>query len=77
MRPGDLNRTGKHGDDMNEKTESAKSKDDFIRLAGIGPELAEFLSDFIEKPENFFSISLERRRKIETQMDAILSVFVK
>jgi len=60
---------------MNEERNSARSKADFIRLAGIGPELVEFVTEFIEKPERFFSMPLEKRREIENQMDAILSSF--
>lgn len=70
-----MNYVAKHGEDMNEERKSARSKDDFIRLAGIGPELAEFVTEFIGKPEIFFSMPFERRREIENQMDAILSSF--
>jgi len=38
---------------MNDERKSARSKADLIRLAGIGPELAEFLTGFVEKPDNF------------------------
>ena len=62
---------------MNEERKSARSKADFIRLAGIGPELAEFVTEFVEKPEIFYSMPFERRREIENQMDAILSSFGK
>jgi hypothetical protein len=62
---------------MNEERKSAKSKAEFIRWAGIGPELAEFLTQFIAKPENFSSMPFERRCEIEYQMDAILSSFAK
>jgi hypothetical protein len=65
----------KRGEDMSEERKSASSKADFIELAGIGPELAEFVIEFIEKPETFFSMSLERRYEIENQMDAVLSSF--
>jgi hypothetical protein len=65
----------KRGEDMNGERKSAGSKADFIGLAGIGPELAEFVIEFIEKPEIFFSLPFERRREIENQMDAILSSF--
>ncbi len=65
----------KHCEDMNEETKSARSKADFIRLSGIGPDLAEFVTEFIEKPENFISMTLEKRREIENEMDAILSSF--
>ena len=60
---------------MNEERKSARSKADFIRLAGIGPELAEFVTEFIEKPDIFYSIPVERRREIENQMDAVLLSF--
>jgi hypothetical protein len=65
----------KHGEDMNEESRSAGSKADFMRLAGIGMELAEFVIAFLEKPEIFFSMPFERRHEIENQMDAILSSF--
>jgi hypothetical protein len=58
-----------------EEEKTALSKVDFIELAGIGPELAEFVTGFIKRPETFFSMSIERRCKIENQMDAILSSF--
>jgi len=62
---------------MNEERKSARSKADFIRLAGIGPELAEFVTEFIEKPDIFYSIPVERRREIENQMDAVLLSFAR
>jgi hypothetical protein len=65
----------KHGEDMNEKRQSARSKADFIRMAGIGTEFAEFVTEFVEKPENFYSMPFERRREIENQMDAIIASF--
>jgi|PlaIllAssembly_1097288.scaffolds.fasta_scaffold20779_4 hypothetical protein len=65
---------GKRGEDMSEERKSASSKADFMGLAGIGPELAEFVIEFIEKPEIFFSMSFERRYEIENQMDTILSL---
>ena len=64
-----------HGEEMNEDSGNAGSKADFLRLAGIGPELAEFVIAFLEKPEIFFSMPFESRREIENQMDAILSSF--
>jgi len=41
-------------EDMNDQGETALSRADFIRLAGIGPELAGFVAEFIESPEIFF-----------------------
>jgi hypothetical protein len=63
------------GEDMTDELKTAMSKVDFIGLAGIGPELAEFVAEFIERPEIFFSMPFERRREIENQMDTILSSF--
>jgi hypothetical protein len=65
----------KTGEDLNDQGKSAMSKLDFIRLAGIGPELAEFVTEFIERPEIYFSMSFERRCEIENQMNTILSSF--
>lgn len=62
-------------EDLNAEKKSARSKADFIRLAGIGPELAEFLTEFAEKPDNFYSMPFQKRREIENQMDAILLSF--
>jgi hypothetical protein len=62
-------------EDMTDEEKTAMSKVDFIGLAGIGPELAEFVTEFVERPEMFFSMSFKRRCEIEKQMDAILSSF--
>ena len=62
---------------MNEERKSASSKAEFLRWAGIGPELADFLTEFVEKPEKFYSMSFERRREIENQMDTIMASFKK
>ena len=65
----------KRCEDMNEESKNGSSKDEVMRWAGIGPELVEFVMEFIEKPEILFSMSSERRNEIENQMDAILSSF--
>jgi hypothetical protein len=65
----------KPGEHMNDQRKTVMSKVDFMRLTGIGPELAEFVAEFIERPEIFFSMASEKRREIENQMDAILSEF--
>jgi len=49
------------------------TKADFIRRIGMEPDLATFLNEFTERPEIFFSLSLDRCHEIESQMDAILS----
>ena len=53
------------------------SRADFIRWTRIGPDLAELVTNFVEKPEIFFSMPSEKRREIENQMDAVLSSFGK
>jgi hypothetical protein len=65
----------KPGEELSDQGKTAMSRVDFIELAGIGPELAEFVTEFIERPETFFSMSFEKRCEIENQMDAILSSF--
>jgi len=65
----------KPSDEMNEERKSARSKAVFLKLAGIGPDLAEFVTELIAKPEKFYSIDIERRRELENRMDTILSSF--
>ena len=71
----DMNYMAKHGEDMIEERKSTRSRDDFIRLSGIGPELAEFVTEFIEEPGILYSMPFEKRREIENQMEAVLSSF--
>jgi hypothetical protein len=75
MRKRNLNDMAKRGEDMDEESKNGSSKNDVMRWAGIGPELVEFVMEFIEKPEILFSMSSEKRCEIENQMDAILSSF--
>jgi predicted flap endonuclease-1-like 5' DNA nuclease len=60
---------------MSKEAMNTRSKDDFMRLAGIGPELAAFVTEFVEKPDDLASISFKKLRDLENQMDAILSSF--
>lgn len=60
---------------MDEEKCSARCRDDFIRESGIGPELAEFLTEFIAEPGILCSMPLERRREFENRMDAVLLSF--
>ena len=62
---------------MNEEKKNVRCRADFIRQSGIGSELADFLTEFIEEPGIFYSMPFERRREIEKQMDAVLSAFGK
>jgi hypothetical protein len=75
MRQRDPDNMAKYGEDMDEERKSVRSKADFLRMAGIEPELAEFVTEFIEKPEKFISMPFEKQREIEKQMDAILFSF--
>jgi hypothetical protein len=61
--------------ELTDKGTTAMSQTDFMGLSGFGPELAQFVTEFVEKPEMYFSMSFERRCEIEKQMDAILSSF--
>jgi len=58
--------------DMNPDGSNAMTEADFIRLTGMSPELAEFVTEFIERPEILFSMPFEKRHEIEAQMDAVL-----
>lgn len=75
IRPRDQNDRVREGEEMNEERKSARSKADFMRLVGIGPELADFVIAFLEKPEILFSMPFEMRHEFENQMDVILSSF--
>jgi hypothetical protein len=56
-----------------ETTGEPKTKAEFYQLAGITPELIEFVEEFIERPELFESLPLKRQREIEAQMDTVLA----
>ncbi len=60
-------------EDKHKKRMRSGTKADFIRRIGIEPDLATFLNEFTARPEIFFSLSLDRCREIESQMDAVLS----
>jgi hypothetical protein len=55
--------------------EQPLSKAVFFNIAGISPELEEFVSDFFQRLEFLNSLSMERRYEIEVQMDAVQSLF--
>ena len=62
---------------MNEEKKSVRCRADFIQQAGIGTKLADFLTEYIDRPEIFYSMPVERRREIEDQMDTVLLSFGK
>ena len=55
---------------------SVRTQADFFLLLGIKPELADFVTEFVEKPEIFFSLSTQRQREIEAQLDEVLALLV-
>lgn len=63
--------------DLDNSKKTARSKADFIRLSGIGQELAMFVTEFIEKPEIYLSMPVERRRTIENQLDRVIAAVAK
>lgn len=64
-----------NGEAMHQDERRATSKTDFMLACGIGTELAEFVSAFTQSPERYLAMTPEKRRDIENQMDAILSLF--
>ena len=52
---------------MNEEIKNAKSKADFIRLAGIGPDIAQFVTEFIETPIISFHCLSKSAVKLKTR----------
>jgi len=55
----------KRGEDISEERKSASSKADFIGLAGIGPELAEFVIEFIESRKSSFQCPSKDATKLK------------
>jgi hypothetical protein len=51
------------------------TKLEFYKIAGITPELEEFISDFIRRPEIPNTLSQEKRQEIEAKMDAVFAMF--
>ena len=58
----------------NEATNEPTTKAEFYQIAGISPELEEFISNFVRKPEILDSLSQEKQREIEAKMDAVLAM---
>ncbi len=55
------------------RPKSTSTQKDFMKMAGLSPELANFLANFMGNPEILFSMSDKKKNDIESQMDAILS----
>jgi hypothetical protein len=64
-----------HDKPWNEATREPTTKAEFYQIAGITPELEEFVDEFIKRPEMLESLPLERQHQIEAQMDAVLALF--
>jgi len=50
------------------------TKAEFYQIAGITPELEEFISNFVKRPEIIDSLPLEKQQDIEAKMDAVLAL---
>ena len=50
------------------------AKAEFLQIAGITPELEEFISEFVQRPEILDSLSQEKQREIEAKMDAVFGL---
>ena len=68
-----MNPMENHDGGINGEGKSVGLKAEFIRRIGIEPDLAEFLTEFTEKPQDFVSMPLDRYREIECRMDAVIS----
>lgn len=73
----EMNPMATHDGGNNGERKSVGSKAEFIRRIGIEPDLAEFLTDFTARPEDFVSMPLDRYREIECRMDAVISSLAK
>ena len=67
IRQKEMNDMAKHAENMNAERKSARFRADFIRLAGIGPELAEFLTELIKSPKFSFQYLPKDAAKLKTR----------
>jgi hypothetical protein len=58
------------------RAKSTSTQRDFMKMTGLSPELANFLTNFMGNPEVLFSMSDKKKSDIESQMDAILSKMI-
>jgi hypothetical protein len=58
------------------RAKSTSSQRDLMKMTGLSPELANFLTNFMGNPEILFSMSDKKKNDIESQMDAILSKII-
>jgi hypothetical protein len=49
-----------------------EKKSEFMRSIGIDPALAARVTELIERPDIFFSMTLEERSEMERRMTAVL-----
>jgi hypothetical protein len=57
-----------------ETTREPVTKSEFYQIAGITPELEEFIRDFVRRPEILNSLSQEKQQELEAKMDAVFAV---
>jgi hypothetical protein len=58
------------------RAKSTSTQRNFMKMTGLSPELANFLTNFMGNPEILFSMSDKKKSDIESQMDAILSKMI-
>jgi len=51
------------------------ARTEFFQTAGISLELEEFITEFVRSPEILDTLSPQKQREIENQMDAVLALF--
>lgn len=59
--------------DMNKNKNNLSDKAAHLSACGIGPELSGFVDAFIKSPDHYLALTIEERRKIENQMNAIIA----
>jgi hypothetical protein len=57
-----------------ERTREPATKAEFYQIAGITPELEEFIRDFTSRPEILNSLSQKKQQEIEAKMDAVFAM---
>ncbi len=56
-------------------TTQPKTKVEFYQIAGITPELEEFVDEFIKRPELLKSLPIEEQHQVEAKMNSIIAFF--
>jgi len=57
-----------------ETTRESITQAEFFKIAGITPELEEFIRDFVKRPDILNSLSPGKQQEIEAKMDAVFTM---